>query len=134
MSAARYRQALRILERWPTDPSKGEHRDIGILLRQRIGASFKNGEQTEISDPKKCDKMLSSLDNISVDKYRKQYSFTPELKVGALLMEPEECQYFTSEEGVQYLRQEEEQGVLQRTYTKWFGSKTEDTEEKKVVS
>uniref|UniRef100_A0A3B4A678 Mitochondrial nucleoid factor 1 n=1 Tax=Periophthalmus magnuspinnatus TaxID=409849 RepID=A0A3B4A678_9GOBI len=46
MSATRYRRFLKLCEEWPRDESK-KARDLGTFLRQRVAATFREGESTQ---------------------------------------------------------------------------------------
>lgn len=96
MAASRYKRAWQIVEKWPLDPSKGERRDIGLLLRNRVAYAFKRHEQNEVEEPEKCDKMLESLENIVADKYKNQYHYAQ--NVGAMGLNFEDIHGIVSEE------------------------------------
>jgi hypothetical protein len=119
MSAARYKRALRILEQWPNDPSKGDRRDIGLLLRKRIGDNFKKADQSEISNPEKCDEMLTSLENLCSNKYSQKYPVYPELTVGSLILNSEECKMFVSEACQKEMLKQNT--FFERKYVRFFG-------------
>ena len=118
MSANSYKRALRVLEKWPLDPYKGSERDFGALLRKRVAANFPKGEQSQISDPQKCNEMLTSLENLCAEKYCKQYPTSPELKIGALKIEIEDCQYINSEDTQNELKEQESSGPVSWFYNK----------------
>ncbi|KAM7005840.1 ubiquinol-cytochrome-c reductase complex assembly factor 2 [Tautogolabrus adspersus] len=72
MSATRYRRFLKLCEEWPRDESK-KGRDLGTFLRQRVASAFREGENTQISDPEKCDQMYDSLARINGSVYRQRF-------------------------------------------------------------
>uniref|UniRef100_A0AAY4A7W4 Mitochondrial nucleoid factor 1 n=1 Tax=Denticeps clupeoides TaxID=299321 RepID=A0AAY4A7W4_9TELE len=72
MSATRYRRFLKLCEEWPRDDSK-KGRDLGTFLRQRVAQAFREGENTQISDPEKCDQMYESLARINSNTYREKF-------------------------------------------------------------
>lgn len=79
-----------------------------------------------------------------MDKYQKQYSTSLPLKVGALMNDFEVCHAAVSEEGFQYFKDEESKGAvkrvyesdgtIKRVYNKFFGAKSEESEEKKITT
>ncbi|KAG2463570.1 UQCC2 factor, partial [Polypterus senegalus] len=69
MAATRYRRFLRLCEEWPRDASK-QDRDLGTFMRQRIAVAFREGENTQIADPEKCDQMYESLARINSNFYK----------------------------------------------------------------
>uniref|UniRef100_A0A4W5P3T5 Mitochondrial nucleoid factor 1 n=1 Tax=Hucho hucho TaxID=62062 RepID=A0A4W5P3T5_9TELE len=71
MSAARYRRFLKLCEEWPRDESK-KGRDLGTFLRQRVTHAFREGENTQLSDPEKCDQIYESLARINTNVYRER--------------------------------------------------------------
>ncbi|XP_056886000.1 ubiquinol-cytochrome-c reductase complex assembly factor 2 isoform X2 [Takifugu flavidus] len=71
MSATRYRRFLKLCEEWPLDDYK-KGRDLGTFLRKRVALSFREGENTQISDPEKCDQMYESLARINSSVYRQR--------------------------------------------------------------
>ncbi|CAG06924.1 unnamed protein product [Tetraodon nigroviridis] len=73
MSATRYRRFLKLCEEWPRDDYK-KGRDLGTFLRQRVASAFREGENTQISDPEKCDQMYESLARINSSVYRQRVS------------------------------------------------------------
>ncbi|NWY36437.1 UQCC2 factor, partial [Sylvia atricapilla] len=76
MAASRYRRFLRLCEEWPAEDSKRQ-RDLGSFLRQRVAQAFREGENTQISDPEACDQMYESLVRIHTNFYKNKY---PRLK------------------------------------------------------
>ncbi|NXH38288.1 UQCC2 factor, partial [Dicaeum eximium] len=76
MAASRYRRFLRLCEEWPVEDTKRQ-RDLGAFVRQRVAQAFREGENTQISDPEACDQMYESLVRIHTNFYKKKY---PRLK------------------------------------------------------
>ncbi|XP_062997380.1 ubiquinol-cytochrome c reductase complex assembly factor 2 [Elgaria multicarinata webbii] len=76
MAVTRYRRFLKLCEEWPVEETK-RGRDLGAFLRQRVAQSFREGENTQISDPVTCDEMFESLARIHTNYYKTKY---PRLK------------------------------------------------------
>ncbi|TRY54970.1 hypothetical protein DNTS_020728 [Danionella cerebrum] len=72
MSATRYRRFLKLCEEWPKDESK-KGRDLGTFLRQRVASAFREGENTQITEPEKCDQMYESLARINSNLYKEKW-------------------------------------------------------------
>ncbi|XP_030076237.1 ubiquinol-cytochrome c reductase complex assembly factor 2 [Microcaecilia unicolor] len=72
MAATRYRHFLKLCEEWPLDETKWG-RDLGAFLRERVAHTFREGENTQISDPETCDQMYDSLARINSNFYRYKY-------------------------------------------------------------
>ena len=102
MAAHRYKQFLRVIENWPLDATKGKQRDLGALLRDRFAAEFKQGELSEIRDPEKCNKMLTSLENIVNDRHKMYYRC--DLEKGALGGDMETAHLAVSDEVLNSLK------------------------------
>ena len=112
MSAPRFKRALKVLEKWPLDPTKSKPRDIGALLRTRIETEFRHGEESEIRDPDVCDRMLNSLENLCNNKYQKLYE--SKLVYGSLGFNREISYYSTSDVMLSALRTERNPSVIKR--------------------
>nr|XP_020651536.1 ubiquinol-cytochrome-c reductase complex assembly factor 2 [Pogona vitticeps] len=76
MAVTRYRRFLKLCEEWPIEETK-RGRDLGAFLRQRVVLAFREGENTQISDPATCDEMFESLTRIHTNYYKNKY---PRLK------------------------------------------------------
>ena len=72
MSAARYRQFLKLCESWPLDVNK-KGRDIGERIRTQVAHFFRQGESTTLPNEEECDQKLESLQKIQSDYYRNAY-------------------------------------------------------------
>ena len=72
MSSARYRSYMRLLEKWPLNPSRSD-RDLGQLLRRRIGETFSKGPVSAVANEAECDKHLDSLQKLSNDSHRSKW-------------------------------------------------------------
>ncbi|KAM4702232.1 ubiquinol-cytochrome c reductase complex assembly factor 2 [Discoglossus pictus] len=72
MAALRYRRFLKLCEEWPVDETR-RGRDLGAFLRQRVAQAFREGENTQISDPEACDQMYDSLSRMNSNYYREKY-------------------------------------------------------------
>ncbi|KAJ0023235.1 hypothetical protein NQD34_003134 [Periophthalmus magnuspinnatus] len=66
MSATRYRRFLKLCEEWPRDQSK-KARDLGTFLRQRVAATFREGEYTGSGFPRVRD---TSFTGVTVEECR----------------------------------------------------------------
>uniref|UniRef100_A0AAZ3SKK3 Mitochondrial nucleoid factor 1 n=1 Tax=Oncorhynchus tshawytscha TaxID=74940 RepID=A0AAZ3SKK3_ONCTS len=88
MSATRYRRFLKLCEEWPRDESK-KGRDLGTFLRQRVALAFREGENTQLSDPEKCDQMYDSLARINTNIYRERFPRTRDTSFTGVTVE--EC-------------------------------------------
>ena len=101
MAQSRYKSFLRLLQGWPRDPTKSAKRDLGALLRQKVGEAFPQGESSTVPDTAKCDRTLEALQKISSDYYKKKYLCDSE--VGALGVSYEEIHECASDDGLKEL-------------------------------
>lgn len=96
MARSSYRAYLKLCEKWPLDKTK-VNRDLGELLRTRISAAYRQGENSIIDDPN-CDVKLQSLLNIASNKHGNKY---PRSVVSSSMgLNREECQQAVSTEGL----------------------------------
>lgn len=65
-----YKQYLKLLERWPVDPTK-TGRDLGEYLRHRVRIGFRNGQI--VGDVRKCEENIKSLNRLADNFYLKQF-------------------------------------------------------------
>ncbi|KAM9003777.1 ubiquinol-cytochrome-c reductase complex assembly factor 2 [Sarcophilus harrisii] len=72
MAASRYRRFLKLCEEWPLDETK-RGRDLGAYLRQRVAQAFREGENTQITEPEVCDEMYESLARLHSNYYKHKY-------------------------------------------------------------
>ncbi|XP_074167359.1 ubiquinol-cytochrome c reductase complex assembly factor 2 [Sminthopsis crassicaudata] len=72
MAASRYRRFLKLCEEWPLDETK-RGRDLGAYLRQRVAQAFREGENTQITEPEACDEMYESLARLHSNYYKHKY-------------------------------------------------------------
>ncbi|XP_053313818.1 ubiquinol-cytochrome-c reductase complex assembly factor 2 [Spea bombifrons] len=72
MAALRYRRFLKLCEEWPVDETK-RGRDLGAIIRQRVAQAFREGENTQVTNPEACDQMYESLSRINSNYYREKY-------------------------------------------------------------
>ncbi|KAM7422677.1 hypothetical protein PAMA_010632 [Pampus argenteus] len=125
MSATRYRRFLKLCEEWPRYESK-KGQDLGTFLRQRVAAAFREGENTQISDPEKCDQMYESLARINSNFYRQRFPRLRDTSFTGITVE--ECKVFLTD-NTQCM--DEEKKGLWKTLMKRFTSKSpEDSPEK----
>ncbi|XP_041945844.1 ubiquinol-cytochrome-c reductase complex assembly factor 2 isoform X1 [Alosa alosa] len=97
MSATRYRRFLKLCEEWPRDESK-KGRDLGTFLRQRVAHAFREGENTQLSDPEKCDQMYESLARINSNMYREKFPRAKDTSFTGVTVE--ECRMLLSTDTV----------------------------------
>ncbi|XP_013861755.1 ubiquinol-cytochrome-c reductase complex assembly factor 2 [Austrofundulus limnaeus] len=119
MSATRYRRFLKLCEEWPRDETK-KGRDLGMFLRQRVAAAFREGEDTQIADPEKCDQMYESLARINGNVYRQRFPRAQDTSFTGITKE--ECRMLLSE-NMQQSMDEEKKG-LWKTLINRFSSKS----------
>merc|ERR1712212_87191 len=120
MSATRYRRFLKLCEEWPRDESK-KGRDLGTFLRQRVAHAFREGENTQLSDPEKCDQMYDSLASINNNVYKERFPRVKDTSFTGVTVE--ECRLLLS--GSLQQMDEERKG-LWKTLIERFSSKPED--------
>ncbi|XP_059415363.1 ubiquinol-cytochrome-c reductase complex assembly factor 2-like [Carassius carassius] len=118
MAATRYRRFLKLCEEWPKDESK-KGRDLGTFLRQRVASAFREGENTQISDPEKCDQMYESLARINSNVYKEKFPRAKDTSFTGVTLE--ECRILLAT-GNTY----EEKKGLRKTLMERFSSKPED--------
>ena len=104
MTAARYRQFLRLLDSWPLDVEKSG-RDLGVYLRERIAYGFRQGEASRIENPEQCDKTLNALVRINSNKYKNMYPRLKESSSNGLTIE--EIKAITSTQCINMFRKDE---------------------------
>nr|XP_020453699.1 ubiquinol-cytochrome-c reductase complex assembly factor 2 isoform X2 [Monopterus albus] len=121
MSATRYRQFLKLCEQWPRDETK-KGRDLGMFLRQRVASAFREGENTQISDPEKCDQMYESLARINSNIYRQRFPRVRDTSFTGVTVE--ECRLILSG------KMDEEKKGLWKTLMNRFSKSPEDVPEK----
>ncbi|CDQ63869.1 ubiquinol-cytochrome-c reductase complex assembly factor 2 [Oncorhynchus nerka] len=127
MSATRYRRFLKLCEEWPRDESK-KGRDLGTFLRQRVALAFREGENTQLSDPEKCDQMYESLARINTNIYRERFPRTRDTSFTGVTVE--ECRMLLATGSMQQM--DEEKKGLWKTLTERFSTKPEDVTPEKV--
>ncbi|XP_062325173.1 ubiquinol-cytochrome-c reductase complex assembly factor 2 [Osmerus eperlanus] len=126
MSATRYRRFLKLCEEWPRDESK-KGRDLGTVLRQRVAHAFREGENTQISDPEKCDQMYESLARINTNVYRERFPRIRDTSFTGVTLE--ECKMLLATGSMQQM--DEEKKGLWKTLMERFSSKApEDSPDK----
>ncbi|XP_054472712.1 ubiquinol-cytochrome-c reductase complex assembly factor 2 [Anoplopoma fimbria] len=124
MSATRYRRFLKLCEEWPRDEAK-KARDLGTFLRQRVASAFREGENTQLSDPEKCDHMYESLARINGNFYRQRFPRVRDTSFTGVTVE--ECKLLLSG-NVQQM--DEEKKGLWKTLMERFSKSPEDVPEK----
>ncbi|KAK7144983.1 hypothetical protein R3I94_011163 [Phoxinus phoxinus] len=121
MSATRYRRFLKLCEEWPKDESK-KGRDLGTFLRQRVASAFREGENTQISDPEKCDHLYESLARINSNVYKEKFPRAKDTSFTGVTVE--ECRILLATGNMQ--QADEVKKGLWKTLTERFSSKPED--------
>ncbi|TVK90569.1 Rho guanine nucleotide exchange factor 19 [Bagarius yarrelli] len=121
MAATRYRRFLKLCEVWPKDESK-KGRDLGMFLRQKVASAFREGENTQISDPEKCDKMYESLVRINSNVYKEKFPRVKDTSFTGVTVE--ECRMLLETENLQQM--DEEKKGLWKSIIQRFSSKPED--------
>ncbi|XP_063071077.1 ubiquinol-cytochrome-c reductase complex assembly factor 2 [Engraulis encrasicolus] len=125
MSATRYRRFLKLCEEWPRDESK-RGRDLGTFLRQKVAHAFREGENTQLADPEKCDQMYESLARINSNMYKEKFPRAKDTSFTGVTVE--ECRMLLSTEKMQQM--DEEKKGLWKTLMERFSSKPEENPEK----
>nr|XP_046197415.1 ubiquinol-cytochrome-c reductase complex assembly factor 2-like isoform X1 [Oncorhynchus gorbuscha] len=125
MSVARYRRFLKLCEEWPRDESK-KGRDLGTFLRQRVTHAFREGENTQLSDPEKCDQIYDSLARINTNVYRERFPRTRDTSFTGVTVE--ECRMLLATGNMQQM--DEKKKGLWKTLTERFSTKQDFTPEK----
>ncbi|XP_020339255.1 ubiquinol-cytochrome-c reductase complex assembly factor 2-like [Oncorhynchus kisutch] len=125
MSVARYRRFLKLCEEWPRDESK-KGRDLGTFLRQRVTHAFREGENTQLSDPEKCDQIYESLARINTNVYRERFPRTRDTSFTGVTVE--ECRMLLATGNMQQMN--EKKKGLWKTLTERFSTKQDVTPEK----
>lgn len=125
MSATRYRRFLKLCEEWPKDETK-KGRDLGTFLRQRVASAFREGENTQISDPEKCDQMYESLAQINGNIYRQRFPRVRDTSFTGVTVE--ECRLLLS--GTMQNTDEEKKGLWKSLMQRFSSKSPEDVPEK----
>ena len=123
MSAARYRNFMKLIESWPIDASK-EGRDVAVVIRQRVVNAFSRGESSQIQDTVKCDSDYESLLKLVNNHYKNVYAdSSQERTTGASGMSYEECHKILSNESLDELA-EADKGIFTKLKERITGSKS----------
>ncbi|XP_061488399.1 ubiquinol-cytochrome c reductase complex assembly factor 2 [Rhineura floridana] len=102
MAVTRYRRFLKLCEEWPVEETK-RGRDLGTFLRQRVAQAFREGENTQISDPGTCDEIFESLARIHTNYYKNKY---PRLKDTSFTgVTVEECQIILATDSLKQMEE-----------------------------
>lgn len=105
MAAGLYRRYLRLLEKWPADPTK-QSRDLGKFLRDQIKLTFTAGELSSPVDQEKCLKTYETLNKIADNHYFEKYKRT--LSSSATGLTPEQCKAVLSDDFLEFLKEDDE--------------------------
>lgn len=85
---------MRLCEEWPLDKEK-IGRDLGEVLRKRVFAAFRQGENTQLEQSIwECDRFYDSLQKIHVNHYRNLYPRIQETNCTGFTLE--DCRLMTS--------------------------------------
>lgn len=102
-SFARYKNFMKIIERWPLDKTK-INRDLGELIRKRVSDGFTTtGELKHANDSSYCDSQLDALQRLVKDVHLKSYPRTKNACATGLTLE--ECSILVSNEAAEALRE-----------------------------
>ncbi|XP_005810500.1 ubiquinol-cytochrome-c reductase complex assembly factor 2 [Xiphophorus maculatus] len=126
MSATRYRRFLKLCEEWPRDETK-KARDLGTFLRQRVASAFREGENTQLADPEKCDQMYESLARINGNAYRQRFPRVRDTSFTGVTAE--ECRVLLSG-SMQQSMDEEKKGLWKSLMERFSSKSPEDGPEK----
>ncbi|KAI4892774.1 hypothetical protein NFI96_032331 [Prochilodus magdalenae] len=126
MAATRYRRFLKLCEEWPRDETK-KGRDLGTFLRQKVASAFREGENTQISDPEKCDQMYESLVRINSNVYKEKFPRARDTSFTGVTVE--ECRMLLATGNMQQM--DEEKKGLWKTLMNRFSSKPEEASPEK---
>ncbi|KAJ6659897.1 hypothetical protein lerEdw1_018353 [Lerista edwardsae] len=125
MALTRYRRFLKLCEEWPVEETKSG-RDLGTFLRQRVAQAFREGENTQISDPVTCDEMFESLTRIHTNYYKNKY---PRLKDTSFTgVSVEECKMVLATDSLKQM-EEAKKGKWTKLREK-FSAKTPEEDSK----
>nr|XP_015858113.1 ubiquinol-cytochrome-c reductase complex assembly factor 2-like [Peromyscus maniculatus bairdii] len=72
MAALRYHRFLKLCEKRPVDETKRGW-DLGAYLQKRVAQAFREGENTQGTEPKACDQMYESLAPLHSNYYKHKY-------------------------------------------------------------
>lgn len=76
--ASRYKKFLNICQQWPMSIERAKYMDVfGAYIQQKGKEKFAYKESSQFDDPAKCDRILSSLEKLDNDFYKKQYPCQP---------------------------------------------------------
>nr|ATN38464.1 mitochondrial ubiquinol-cytochrome-c reductase complex assembly factor 2 [Sparus aurata] len=126
MSATRYRRFLKLCEEWPRDEFK-KGRDLGTFLRQKVAVGFREGENTQIQDPEKCDQMYESLARINTNVYKQRFPRVRDTSFTGVTVE--ECKLLLS--GNVQQMDEEKKGLWKKLMER-FSKSQEDVPRRKA--
>jgi len=104
MAASKYKEFVRLLEKWPRDPTK-EGRDLAMYLREWFATRFRHGETTKINHSE-VSEVLQSLSIIASDRHRETYKVSEAfVATGAAR---EHCRQIISSEMLKLMQQDAE--------------------------
>lgn len=114
--ANQYRNFLRLLEKWPVDPSKKKNRDLSVFIRDQLKINFAGGATDSNIDEKKCRRQYESLKRISDNYYSNKYLRRSQASATGLTAE--QCNSILSDEFLEYLQEKDKSFVSKLFSTK----------------
>lgn len=112
--ANQYRNFLKLLEKWPIDPTKKKNRDLSLFIRDQLKINFAGGEVGSNIDEEKCKQQYESLKRISDNYYRNKYLRRSHASATGLTAE--QCNSVLSDEFLEYL-QDKEKHFLSKVFS-----------------
>ncbi|KAL7891454.1 hypothetical protein AOLI_G00009300 [Acnodon oligacanthus] len=118
----------------PLGVSLRAFRTVLLLFRQsdhgchqRVASAFREGENTQISDPEKCDQMYESLARINSNVYKEKFPRAKDTSFTGVTVE--ECRMLLATGNMQ--QTDEDKKGLWKTLMERFSSKPEDASPEK---
>ena len=79
---SRYKRFLQVCQRYPILSERGKAvTTLGTYIQQQVKNKFVYKESTQLKDPVKCDRILSSLERLANDHYKNKYNCSPRVTV-----------------------------------------------------
>ncbi|CAL8111509.1 unnamed protein product [Orchesella dallaii] len=110
MSSVVYRNFLRLLEKWPADPTK-KGRDLGEYIRNGIAVAFRGGSD-EPRNAAKCQDICNRLNNIAGNRYKDAFYVSETSSASGLSQF--DCHCIISNESLKLLEDESKKGITSR--------------------
>ncbi|XP_021944989.1 ubiquinol-cytochrome-c reductase complex assembly factor 2-like [Folsomia candida] len=119
MTSTLYRSFLRVLEKWPVEPTK-KGRDLGQHIRLCVAEAFRGSDPHESS---KCQEIQESLNRIASNKYNDAFYVSGAVSSSGLSQS--ECQQILSNEFLKLLA-EKDKGNIKTLKEKFLKSENKD--------